>query len=129
VSPNRGQTCNGQILYVGQKVFLAFQGRSRTPTSDSHGPKTLAECSQKRAVLLTFRRLKSLCQRVVGQVPRMMVFAGIGKKPHLPIESYRHALADFRPNVPSASMETMLTAYVERGMPAYCGTSAPRGSR
>jgi hypothetical protein len=45
----------------------------------------------------------------------------------LAIESYQHALADFRPNVPSASMETMLTAYVEHGMPAYMWDFGPEG--
>jgi hypothetical protein len=37
----------------------------------------------------------------------------------LAIESYQRALATFHPNVPSSSIETMLTAYVEHGMPAY----------
>jgi hypothetical protein len=37
----------------------------------------------------------------------------------LAIESYQRALVDFHPNVPSTSMEAVLTAYVEHGMPAY----------
>jgi len=37
----------------------------------------------------------------------------------LAIESYERAVESFHPNVPSASMETMLTAYIEHGMPAY----------
>jgi hypothetical protein len=45
----------------------------------------------------------------------------------LAIESYERALADFRPNVPSTSMETMLTAYVEHGMPAYMWDFGPEG--
>jgi hypothetical protein len=37
----------------------------------------------------------------------------------LAIESYQRAMQGFHPNVPSTSMETVLTAYVEHGMPAY----------
>jgi Negative regulator of sigma F len=45
----------------------------------------------------------------------------------LAIESYQRALVDFRPNVPSTSMETLLTAYVEHGMPAYMWDFGPEG--
>jgi len=45
----------------------------------------------------------------------------------LAIEGYEQALVDFRSNVPSTSMETMLTAYVERGMPAYMWDFGPEG--
>jgi hypothetical protein len=37
----------------------------------------------------------------------------------LVIENYELSLNGFRPNVPSSSIATMLTAYVERWMPAY----------
>jgi hypothetical protein len=37
----------------------------------------------------------------------------------LAIENYQSALVGFRPNVPSGSIATMLSAYVDRGMPAY----------
>ena len=37
----------------------------------------------------------------------------------LAIDSYERALEGFHPNVPSTSMDTMLTAYVDHGMPAY----------
>jgi len=37
----------------------------------------------------------------------------------LAIASYERAVADFRPNVPSRDVATMLTAYVEHGMPSY----------
>jgi hypothetical protein len=43
------------------------------------------------------------------------------------IASYEGALVGFRPNVPSTSMETMLTAFVERGMPAYMWDFGPEG--
>jgi hypothetical protein len=43
------------------------------------------------------------------------------------IESYEQALAGFRPNVPSSSMDTMLTAYAEHGMPAYMWDFEPEG--
>ena len=45
----------------------------------------------------------------------------------LALESYERALVDFRPNVPSTSMETMLTAYIEHGMPAYMWDFGPEG--
>ncbi len=45
----------------------------------------------------------------------------------LAIGSYERALVGFRPNVPSTSMETMLTAYVEHGMPAYMWDFGPEG--
>jgi hypothetical protein len=37
----------------------------------------------------------------------------------LAIASYERAVEDFTPNVPSRDVETMLTAYVENGMPSY----------
>jgi hypothetical protein len=37
----------------------------------------------------------------------------------LAIESYERSLSGFHPNVPSSSIDTVLTAYVEHGMPAY----------
>ncbi len=43
------------------------------------------------------------------------------------IDNYEQALADFQPNVPSASMETMLSAYVEHGMPAYMWDFSSQG--
>ena len=45
----------------------------------------------------------------------------------LALESYQQALVDFCPNVPSTSMETMLTAYIEHGMPAYMWDFGPEG--
>jgi hypothetical protein len=45
----------------------------------------------------------------------------------LAIEGYERAQVDFRPNVPSTSMETMLTAYIDRGMPAYMWDFGPEG--
>jgi hypothetical protein len=45
----------------------------------------------------------------------------------LAIESYNRAFIGFSPNVPSTSMETMLTAYVEHGMPAYMWDFGPEG--
>jgi len=44
----------------------------------------------------------------------------------LAIENYQHSLTDFRPNVPSTSLETVLTAYLEHGMPLYVGLRAAR---
>jgi len=45
----------------------------------------------------------------------------------LAIEGYKQALVDFRPNVPSSSIETVLTAYLEHGMPAYMWDFGPEG--
>ncbi len=45
----------------------------------------------------------------------------------LVIENYEQSLTGFRPNVPSGSIETMLTAYVEHGMPAYMWDFGPEG--
>jgi len=46
----------------------------------------------------------------------------------LTIEAYEQSLArGFRSNVPSASLDTMLTAYVEHGMPAYMWDFGPDG--
>jgi hypothetical protein len=66
-----------------------------------------------------------------------LIFVLIGPGQHiaripdfdLAIESYQRALVDFRPNVPSSSMDTMLTAYVEHGMPAYMWDFGPEGFR
>jgi hypothetical protein len=45
----------------------------------------------------------------------------------LAIENYEQSLMGFRPNVPSSSIETVLTAYVEHGMPAYMWDFGPEG--
>jgi Negative regulator of sigma F len=45
----------------------------------------------------------------------------------LAIQNYHRSLTDFRPNVPSSSIEAVLTAYVENGMPAYMWDFGPEG--
>jgi len=45
----------------------------------------------------------------------------------LAIENYEQSLRGFRPNVPSSSIEAVLTAYVEHGMPAYMWDFSPEG--
>lgn len=45
----------------------------------------------------------------------------------LAIANYQQSLANFRPNVPSKSIETVLTAYIERGMPSYMWDFGPQG--
>jgi hypothetical protein len=45
----------------------------------------------------------------------------------LAIENYQQALANFRPNVPSTSLETLLTSYIEHGMPPYMCNFGPLG--
>jgi negative regulator of sigma F NrsF-like protein len=45
----------------------------------------------------------------------------------LAIENYERSLGGFRPNVPSSSIETVLTAYIEHGMPAYMWDFSPQG--
>lgn len=62
----------------------------------------------------------------------MLVLAG--RAPQVPdfdlaIESYHRAVEGFQPNVPSSSIETMLTAYVEHGMPAYMWDFGSEGFR
>jgi hypothetical protein len=47
----------------------------------------------------------------------------------LAIASYQHSLARFRPNVPSGSIDAVVTAYVEDGMPAYMWDFGPEGFR
>ena len=43
------------------------------------------------------------------------------------IANYDRSLYDFHPNVPSATIDTVLTAYVEGGMPAYMWDFGPQG--
>jgi len=45
----------------------------------------------------------------------------------LTIDGYQRSLAGFRSNVPSASIDTALTTYIERGMPAYMWDFGPGG--
>jgi Negative regulator of sigma F len=45
----------------------------------------------------------------------------------LAIDNYQQSLTDFRPNVPSTSLETVLTAYIEHGMPSYMWDFGPQG--
>ncbi len=47
----------------------------------------------------------------------------------LAITSYQHSLAQFRPNVPSGSIDAVVAAYVEDGMPAYMWDFGPEGFR
>jgi hypothetical protein len=68
----------------------------------------------------------------ISAAAAILIFVLKGGGPHIAefdiaIESYERALVDFRPNVPSTSIETMLTAYVERGMPAYMWDFGPEG--
>ena len=45
----------------------------------------------------------------------------------LAIVNYQQSLTNFRPNVPSGSLEAVLTAYIERGMPSYMWDFGPQG--
>jgi len=45
----------------------------------------------------------------------------------LAIEQYEQAMTDFSPNVPSRDLATMLTAYVENGMPSYMWDFSQQG--
>jgi hypothetical protein len=45
----------------------------------------------------------------------------------LAIANYQQSLTTFRPNVPSSSIETVLTAYIEDGMPSYMWDFGPQG--
>jgi hypothetical protein len=45
----------------------------------------------------------------------------------LAIDNYQQSLANFHPNVPSNSIEKVLTAYIDRGMPSYLWDFGPQG--
>ena len=45
----------------------------------------------------------------------------------LAIESYEQSLSSFRSNVPSGSIDTVLAAYIEHGMPSYMWDFGPDG--
>ena len=45
----------------------------------------------------------------------------------LAIHQYQQSLAGFHPNVPSGTVQAVLTAYVEHGMPAYMWDFGPEG--
>jgi len=45
----------------------------------------------------------------------------------LAIESYEQSLTSFRPNVPSGSIDMVLAAYIEHGMPSYMWDFGPEG--
>ncbi len=45
----------------------------------------------------------------------------------LAIESYEQSLTSFRSNVPSGSIDTVLAAYIEHGMPSYMWDFGPEG--
>jgi hypothetical protein len=45
----------------------------------------------------------------------------------LAIANYQQALTNFRPNVPSSSIGTVLTTYIEDGMPSYMWDFGPQG--
>lgn len=45
----------------------------------------------------------------------------------LAIDNYQHSLTNFHPNVPSSSIATVLTAYIDHGMPSYMWDFGPQG--
>jgi hypothetical protein len=45
----------------------------------------------------------------------------------LAIDNYQQSLTNFHPNVPSNSIEKVLTAYIEHGMPSYMWDFGPQG--
>jgi hypothetical protein len=45
----------------------------------------------------------------------------------LAIANYQQSLLAFHPNVPSSSLETVLAAYIEHGMPSYMWDFGPQG--
>ena len=45
----------------------------------------------------------------------------------LAIEEYQQSLTGFHPNVPSGSVQAVLTAYIEHGMPSYMWDFGPQG--
>jgi hypothetical protein len=62
----------------------------------------------------------------------LVLRAGTGGSASVPdfdraIANYQQSLANFRPNVPSKSIETVLTAYIEHGMPSYMWDFGPQG--
>jgi Negative regulator of sigma F len=62
----------------------------------------------------------------------LVLKAGIGADRPVPdfdlaIANYQQSLTNFRPNVPSGSLEAVLTAYIERGMPSYMWDFGPQG--
>lgn len=62
----------------------------------------------------------------------LVLRAGNGVSPQVPdfdlaIASYQQSLTNFRANVPSSSIETVLTAYIEDGMPSYMWDFGPQG--
>jgi Negative regulator of sigma F len=65
----------------------------------------------------------------VGAFMFVLVRGGLTRIPDfdLAIDNYQSSLAGFRANVPSASVESVLAAYVEHGMPAYMWDFGPQG--
>jgi hypothetical protein len=64
----------------------------------------------------------------------LVLRAGIGVSRPVPdfdlaIANYQQSLTNFRPNVPSSSVGTVLTAYIEDGMPSYMWDFGPQGFR
>jgi hypothetical protein len=64
----------------------------------------------------------------------LVLRAGIGVSRAVPdfdlaIANYQQSLTNFRPNVPSSSVGTVLTAYIEDGMPSYMWDFGPQGFR
>ena len=72
---------------------------------------------------------------IAGSVVALILVLQGGRHPFVPIrdfdltiDNYERSLAGgFRSNVPSPSIDSMLTAYVEHGMPAYMWDFGPEG--
>jgi hypothetical protein len=86
--------------------------------------------SQERAE----RRAKLILPAAAVLAAALLAFVligggGVAGEPDfdLAIANYRQAMTEFRPNVPSKSLDTVLTAYVEDGMPSYMWDFGPEG--
>jgi len=97
-----------------------------------HKASDLAEDQPAESHWLGARTVFPVATALAAGLLVLVLRAGVGGNQRVPdfdlaIDNYQRSLTDFRPNVPSASIDTVLTAYIEDGMPSYMWDFGPQG--
>jgi negative regulator of sigma F NrsF-like protein len=115
------QAAFGIIVATGSALAGAY---FLNPVRRWQGNSGLVEAQSTTAAFFSRSALVPLA--IGGSIATLfLVLSNAGRTSHpipdfdLTIAKYEGAVANFTPNVPSRDIETMLTAYVENGMPTY----------
>ena len=136
VAQSSGAPCpNGWLLILAATVTPAAACAGRVwldPSDVWRADDRVAATSRSQAAW--FERPKPYAAALAAATA-MLIFAlrathdNFASAPDfdLAINRYQQSLASFQPNVPSESVATVLTAYIEHGMPSYMWDFGPKG--